>query len=87
MDTATKAKLDALKTAIKIVAHKAAGARGELTGNKITNENYKTKTCTSWGFKKCWTNNYSTRAKIKYKMSILLNNSVVSKFVTKNRSK
>ena len=48
--------------------------------------------------KKCWTNNYSTRKNIKqiktsiikmehYKIFKLLNDSIVSTFVTKNRSK
>ena len=35
LDTATKRELDALKTASKKVAHKAAAATGEFIGNKI----------------------------------------------------
>ena len=35
LDTATKRELDALKTASKKVAHKAATATGEFIGNKI----------------------------------------------------
>ena len=35
MDTATKTGLDALKTATKKVAHKAAEAKGKFIGNKI----------------------------------------------------
>ena len=43
LDTATKARLDALETASKIVAHKAAEEAGEVIGNKFFDEIVKTK--------------------------------------------
>ena len=44
LHTATKTGLDALKTATKKVAHKAAKATGEFIGNKIANKIVKPKT-------------------------------------------
>ena len=38
MDTATRAVLDALKTGSKKVDHKAAEAKGEYIGNKISDK-------------------------------------------------
>ena len=38
LDTATKTKLDAPKTASKKVVHKAAEATGEFIGNKIADK-------------------------------------------------
>ena len=43
MNAATTAALDSLKSASKNVAHKAAEANGEFTGNKTTNKNVKPK--------------------------------------------
>ena len=43
MDTATKARLDAAKSASKKVVHKTAEATGELMGNNIVEEIVKTK--------------------------------------------
>ena len=40
---ATKTGTDALKTVTKNVAHKAAKATGEFTGNKIANKTLKSK--------------------------------------------
>ena len=44
MDTATKTVLDKLKTASKIIAHKAAEATSEFIGNKIADKIVKPKT-------------------------------------------
>ena len=38
LDTASKRGVDALKTASKKVVHKAAGATGKFTGNKIADK-------------------------------------------------
>ena len=38
MDTATKAGIDAAKTASKRVVHKTAEATGDLIGNKVADE-------------------------------------------------
>ena len=38
MDTATKARLDALKTPFKKVVHKASEATGEFIGNEINDK-------------------------------------------------
>ena len=43
LDTATKARLDALETASTIVAHTAAEDAGEVIGNKFFDEIVKTK--------------------------------------------
>ena len=43
MDAATKTGLNALKTATKKVAHKAAEATREFIGNKITDQTLKPK--------------------------------------------
>ena len=89
--------LDALKTPSKKVVHKTAEATGEFLGNKIVNKIVKTKTCNWWKPKKCWRNNYSAikkRSNIKriktsiikmehYKISKLLNDSTLSRFLTK----
>ena len=43
LDTATKPGLDALKTASKNVAHKAAEVTGEFIGNRIADKTVKLK--------------------------------------------
>ena len=45
LDAATKAELDALKTATKKVSRKTAKAIGEVTGNKIADKIVKSHLC------------------------------------------
>ena len=47
MDTATKTRINAAKTASKKVVQKNAGARGDLIGNKIADK-------TTWMIKPKW---------------------------------
>ena len=95
-NAATKTGLDVTKTASKIVVLKTAEATAELMGNKIS-EKLWNQNLTWWEFKRCWRNSYSAwqkarnikRIKAKYykmelyKISKLLNDSTVLKFVSR----
>ena len=88
--------LDALKTAFKKVVHKTR----QFLGERITDKIVKPKHVIDENTKKSWRNNYSTRKKRRnikwiktsiikmehYKISKLLNDSTVSKFVKKKKN-
>ena len=94
LDTLTVAGLNALKTAAKKIAHKAPKATGEFRGNKIPNTIIKPEPVPEEIIipleqrenilNKLRQGKYY---KVKhFKISSLLNDSAVSKFVTKNGS-
>ena len=97
LDIAAKTGRGVLKTFSKKEVHKAAGAKDEFIENKIAWQNCETKTCLWWESKRCWRNSYSTWKKRRnakriktsiikmehHEISKLLNDTVVSKFVTR----
>ena len=91
MDT----KLNALKISSKKVIHKADEATDQFLGNKITDKIVKTKSVIDENLRSVKKNNYSTRKerriktriiKVEHcKMSKLLNDSTISKFLKKKK--
>ena len=85
MDTPTKTALDALKTASEKIVHKAAEARGEFIGNKITDNIVKPKPvpdANSRNVEEIFIKRIKTSI-IKWNTLKYLNDSTVSKFVTR----